>query len=168
MPLRGRNRNASRVPARVLRQVYAARCYEGKQKAFSVESVGTDKRRFVGEKMANNENLVSLADRTTSEKRAIASAGGKASGEARRKRKTLKEELLLMLSDGEIQEKISLALINEAINGNNAGSVTKAFEVIRDTIGERPVEKVQATQTVVDMSAFSTEEIRAMLDDDLP
>ena len=118
--------------------------------------------------MANTENLVSLADRTTEEQRAIASAGGKASGEARRKRKTLKEELLLMLSDGNIQEKISLALINEAINGNNAGSVTKAFEVIRDTIGERPVEKVQATQTVVDMSAFSTDEIKAMLDDDIP
>ena len=93
--------------------------------------------------------------------------GGIASGEARRKRKTLKEELLLMLSDGDIQEKISLALINEAIKGNNAGSVTKAFEVIRDTIGERPVEKVQATQTVVDMSAFSTDEIKAMLDEEV-
>ena len=117
--------------------------------------------------MANTENLVSLADRTTEEQRAIASSGGKASGEARRKRKTLKEELLLMLSDGDIQEKISIALINEAIKGNNAGSVTKAFEVIRDTIGERPVEKVQATQTVVDMSAFSTEEIKAMLDEEV-
>ena len=72
-----------------------------------------------------------------------------------------------MLSDGDIQEKISLALINEAISGNNAGSVTKAFEVIRDTIGERPVEKVQATQTVVDMSAFSTDEIKAMLDEEV-
>ena len=38
--------------------------------------------------MANTENLVSFADRTTEEQRAIASAGGKASGEARRKRKT--------------------------------------------------------------------------------
>ena len=118
--------------------------------------------------MANTENLVSLADRTTEEQRAIASAGGKASGESRRKRKTLKEELLLMLSDGDIQEKISIALINEAINGNNAGSVTKAFEVIRDTIGEAPIEKVQTTQTVVDLSAFGTDEIKAMLDDDIP
>ena len=32
---------------------------------------------------------------------------------------------------------------------------------------ERPVEKVQATQTVVDMSAFSTEEIKAMLDEEV-
>ena len=116
--------------------------------------------------MANEQNLKPVTSKKEARERGR--KGGLASGEARRKRKTLKEELLLMLSDGDIQEKISLALINEAINGNNAGSVTKAFEVIRDTIGERPVEKVQATQTVVDMSAFSTEEIRAMLDDDIP
>ena len=118
--------------------------------------------------MANEQNLIPNSERTPSELREMARNGGLASGEARRKRKTLKEELLLMLSDGDIQQKISLSLINEAINGNNAGSVTKAFEVIRDTIGERPVERVQATQTVVDMSAFSTEEIKAMLDDDIP
>ena len=115
--------------------------------------------------MANEQNLKPVS--STKEARERGRKGGLASGEARRKRKTLKEELLLMLSDGDIQEKISLALINEAINGNNAGSVTKAFEVIRDTIGERPVEKVQATQTVVDMSAFSTEEIKAMLDEEV-
>ena len=115
--------------------------------------------------MAGKENLRPVS--SAEEARERGRKGGLASGEARRKRKTLKEELLLMLSDGDIQEKISLALINEAINGNNAGSVTKAFEVIRDTIGERPVEKVQATQTVVDMSAFSTEEIKAMLDEEV-
>lgn len=115
--------------------------------------------------MANEQNLKPV--KSKKEARERGRKGGLASGEARRKRKTLKEELLLMLSDGDIQEKISLALINEAINGNNAGSVTKAFEVIRDTIGERPVEKVQATQTVVDMSAFSTEEIKAMLDEEV-
>lgn len=115
--------------------------------------------------MANEQNLKPV--KSKKEARERGRKGGLASGDARRKRKTLKEELLLMLSDGDIQEKISLALINEAINGNNAGSVTKAFEVIRDTIGERPVDKVQATQTVVDMSAFSTDEIKAMLDEEV-
>ena len=115
----------------------------------------------------NEKNLIPNSERSPKEVRENGKKGGIASGEARRKRKTLKEELLLMLSDGDIQEKISIALINEAIKGNNAGSVTKAFEVIRDTIGERPVEKVQATQTVVDMSAFSTEEIKAMLDEEV-
>ena len=112
--------------------------------------------------MSNAENLVSLADRTTEEQRAIASAGGKASGEARRKRKTLKEELLLMLSEGETQKSVTLALIEKAMSGD-----TKAFEVIRDTIGEKPADKVETKQTVLDMSKFSTEELKAMLDDDI-
>lgn len=118
---------------------------------------------FGGEDVANEQNLKPFNELTENEQRAIASAGGKASGEARRKRKTLKEELLLMLSEGETQQSVTLALIEKAMSGD-----TKAFEVIRDTIGEKPVDKVQATQTVVDMSAFSTEEIKAMLDDDIP
>lgn len=93
--------------------------------------------------MANEQNLIKPSDLTPTERRENASKAGKASGAARRARKTLKEELLLLLSDGDIQERLSIALIDEALNGNKAGSVTKAFEVIRDTIGERPVEKVE-------------------------
>lgn len=110
---------------------------------------------FGGEVLANTENLVSLADRTTEEQRAIASAGGKASGEARRKRKTLKEELLLMLSEGETQQSVTLALIEKAMSGD-----TKAFEVIRDTIGEKPVDKVM----IADVEPSVIEEVeRAVL-----
>lgn len=39
--------------------------------------------------MANEQNLVNLKDRTKTEQREIARAGGVASGEARRKKKTL-------------------------------------------------------------------------------
>ena len=110
---------------------------------------------FGGEVLANTENLVSLADRTTEEQRAIASAGGKASGVARRKRKTLKEELLLMLSEGETQQSVTLALIEKAMSGD-----TKAFEVIRDTIGEKPVDKVM----IADVEPSVIEEVeRAVL-----
>ena len=48
-------------------------------------------------------------------------------------RKTLKEELLLLLTKGDTSSRISLALINKALDGD-----IKAFEVIRDTIGEKP------------------------------
>ena len=112
--------------------------------------------------MANEQNLIPMNERTESEQRAIATAGGKASGEARRKRKTLKEELLLMLEDEEVQKSVTTALINQAKKGN-----VKAFGMLRDTIGEAPVEKVQSTQTIVDMSKFSTEEIKDMLDDEV-
>lgn len=94
--------------------------------------------------MANNKNLMRPSEcLTAEERRERASRAGKASGEARRARKTLREELLALLSDGDVQERLSLALIDEALNGNKAGSVTKAFEVIRDTVGEKPVDKVQ-------------------------
>lgn len=115
----------------------------------------------------NDENLIPFNQLTQSEQRKIASAGGKASGEARRRRKTLKEELLLILEDEQIQQSVAAALIKEAIEGNASKSVRGAFETIRDTIGEKPVERMETTQTVIDMSKFSTEEIKAMLDDDI-
>lgn len=112
--------------------------------------------------MANEKNLIPFNELTESQQREIASKGGKASAEAKRKRKTLKEELLLMLEDEEVQKSVAVALIQEAQSGN-----VKAFGMLRDTIGEAPVEKVQTTQTVVDLSGFSTDEIKAMLDDEI-
>lgn len=87
--------------------------------------------------MAGSDNLVPLNKRTKEEQRAITSAGGKASVQARRARKTLKEELLLLLSEGDTQQNVSVALIQKALDGD-----TKAFEVIRDTIGEKPTDKI--------------------------
>lgn len=112
--------------------------------------------------MANEQNLIPNSERTPNELREMARNGGLASGEARRKRKTLKEELLLMLEDEEVQKSVTTALINQAKKGN-----VKAFGMLRDTIGEAPVEKVQSTQTIVDMSKFSAEEIKDMLDDEV-
>lgn len=85
----------------------------------------------------NESNLKPV--KTKEEARERGRAGGIASGKARRERKTLKEELLLLLSKGDTQEKISLALLQKAMNGD-----TKAFEVIRDSIGEKPIEKIEA------------------------
>lgn len=79
-------------------------------------------------------NLIPV--RTTEEAREKGRLGGIASGVAKRKRKTFREELLLLLSNGDTQEKISLAVLQEALNGN-----IKAFETIRDTIGEKPKEQ---------------------------
>lgn len=79
--------------------------------------------------MANEQNLIPQNKRTKNEQREIAKKGGQASGEARRKRKTLKEELLILLETDNNNQKISLAIIKEAMSGN-----TRAFETIRDTI----------------------------------
>ena len=86
----------------------------------------------------NTDNLIPFNELTEDKQREIAKKGGKASAKARQERKALKDELLLLLSKGDTQQKVSLALIQQALDGN-----TKAFEVIRDTIGEKPVDKVE-------------------------
>lgn len=88
--------------------------------------------------MANEENLIPNSQRSPEELREMARKGGKASGEARRRRKTFKEELLLLLEQGNTQEKISLAILQKAMQGD-----IKAYESIRDTVGEKPIDKVE-------------------------
>lgn len=63
--------------------------------------------------MANNENLVSLKNRTTAEQRAIARAGGIASGEARRQKKTLRE-LGDMIGNLQVNSEKNRAIMREA------------------------------------------------------
>lgn len=69
----------------------------------------------------------------------------KLSQESRARRKALKDELLMLLSKGQTQEHMSLALIQKALDGD-----VKAFEVIRDTIGEKPVERQEVRQVDTD------------------
>lgn len=86
--------------------------------------------------MANEKNLKPV--RSTSEARKKGKAGGIKSGKVRAERKTLKEELLLLLAQGNTQNKMSLALLKKAMNGD-----IRAYEVIRDTVGEKPTDKIE-------------------------
>ena len=87
------------------------------------------------------ENLKPV--RSKEEARERGKRGGIASGKARKQRKTMKEELLLLLATGDTQKNLSLALISKALNGD-----TRAFEVIRDTIGEKPKEEIEQKQEI--------------------
>ena len=107
--------------------------------------------------MANEQNLKPVTSKKEARERGR--KGGLASGEARRKRTTLKEELLLTLSEGETQQSVTLALIEKAMSGD-----TKAFEVIRDTIGEKPVDKVMIAD--VEPSVIAEVEAMVLTDDD--
>lgn len=102
--------------------------------------------------MANEQNLKPVSSKKEARERGR--KGGLASVESRRKRKTLKEELLLMLSEGETQQSVTLALIEKAMSGD-----TKAFEVIRDTIGEKPIDKVM----IADVEPSVIAEVEAMV-----
>ena len=94
--------------------------------------------------MANEQNLKPQAHKLTVEEQ---SRGGKKSAKSRQERKTFREGLLLLLNEpilkdgkpsGKItQDAIIAGLVKRAISGD-----TRAFEMIRDTIGEKPVQEV--------------------------
>ena len=68
-----------------------------------------------------------------------------------------------------IEERLGCSDLDEIVDNliDRAKHDSRDFEVLQAALGQKPVEKVQATQTVVDMSAFSTEEIKAMLDEEV-
>lgn len=96
--------------------------------------------------MANEKNLVrgDEAHKLTAEE---ASKGGKASAEARRKKRDLRKALEMLLEKDYTDKKgniatgaeaISTKLFEQAMKGN-----VKAFETIRSTVGQDPVQKVE-------------------------
>ena len=112
--------------------------------------------------MANEQNLTpevhSFSHKTLEERQALASKAGKASGESKRQAKTMKELAMLMLSMQEKKENIKDKVkdyfpdlgdsditkqavllakqFDKALRGDS-----KAFELLRDTSGQKPVEK---------------------------
>ena len=112
--------------------------------------------------------------------------GGKASGEARRRKKTMKEnlELLLTMSVGKgekadiengenikdyakenvtVEQAMLIAQIQKALKGD-----AQAFEMIRDLIGEKPVDKKEVSASVQHDNPFeglTTEELKKLIDE---
>ena len=84
--------------------------------------------------------------RSKDEAKRRGAAGGKKSGEARRQKKALRERLALLLEtrhgDMDMADALALALIKKGLAGD-----VRAFEVIRDTIGEKPTDKVETTNS---------------------
>lgn len=110
--------------------------------------------------MGKNSNLVPQAHKLTVEEQ---SAGGKASVEARRKKKELRL-VLEMLLEKEFTDKkgvsksgaeiLALAQFEKAMKGD-----TRAFEVVRDTAGQKPAEKVMISE----VDPATVEEIERMV-----
>lgn len=86
--------------------------------------------------MANEQNLKPI--KTTERARELQEKAAQKQRENIARRKTLKETLLMMLEEGNTQDNITLALLDKALKGD-----TKAYEVIRDTVGEKPTDKIE-------------------------
>ena len=94
--------------------------------------------------MANEQNLRPCEHKFTQEE---AKKGAQKSAEARRKKRDLKLAMQLLLEqeiEGKNGEKktgaeaIAVAQFKKALKGD-----TRAFEVIRDTAGQKPIDKVE-------------------------
>lgn len=97
-------------------------------------------------KREDNLKPIKKGELSNEEAKKRGSKGGKKSGEVRRAKKTMREMIEYLLEkeitnkQGEkatTLEAISVALIKQAMSGN-----VKAFEVLRDTIGQNPMHKV--------------------------
>ena len=103
--------------------------------------------------MSNEKNLIPQAHELTLDE---ASKGGKASAEARRKKRDLRLALETLL-EGSVKvvdkstgaerlvtgtEAITTKLFEQAMKGN-----VKAFKTIRETVGQDPVQKIEVAQT---------------------
>lgn len=98
--------------------------------------------------MANEQNLIPQAHKLTVEE---ASKGGIASGEARRRKKALRELVQEAFAqtvrnnatgqDMRTDEAMVMKQVQKALEGD-----TKAFTVLRDTAGELPVQRVETVE----------------------
>ena len=114
--------------------------------------------------MANEQNLRPCEHKFTQEE---AKKGAQKSAEARRKKRDLRLACQMMLEmdikgkNGEIKsgaEAIVAAQMQKALKGD-----AKAFEVLRDTAGQKPVDKVE--QVNIDMEyEQSVEYIKSLMD----
>lgn len=99
--------------------------------------------------MANEKNLVPFDERTESEQREIASAGGKASGKSRRRKKSMKQKMQLLLSlpaaDNDQTELSAMGVDPDDMDNEMvlvkalfiaaAAGDTRAFDRIQDVLG---------------------------------
>lgn len=117
----------------------------------------------------NEQNLKSFSERTEKEQREIQQKGGIASGEARRRKRDLRLALELLLEKeytdkkGKVMtgaEAITAKLFEQAMKGN-----VKAFETIRSTVGQDPVQKVEQVNFDAEYNQ-SVEYVRRLMEDD--
>lgn len=128
--------------------------------------------------MPNDKNLVSIGDRTTEEQRRITSAGGRASGVARRRKRSLREAADLYLSLPVANRKKWNAIAKEGVDPEDIdnqmamiigltqaamGGDAKAAKIIVDLIGEAPTDSGKDTNNLLE--AIKDTEVNT---DDIP
>lgn len=120
-----------------------------------------------GDNPNSRANLIPITKKTARE---LGRRGAEKSNEVQRKAKTFAEELRLLLeveianNKGQMvttRKAISTALIKKALTGDKG-----AYEQIRDTVGEKPTEKVEQMVITPEVDFEKLAQLRKALRDD--
>jgi len=151
-----------------------------------MKMVAKPKKDSSDDSRPGQENLIPFDKLTQNEQRKIAKKGGKASGEARRKKRNLREKFEIAMSipllDGSVvtiddvdsfanaknanmtlEDRMIMQITRRAANGD-----IRAYELIRDQIGQKPADKndinVNGTLNINPFSDLTTDELREALE----
>lgn len=113
--------------------------------------------------MANEHNLKPCEHKFTQEE---AKKGGVASGEARRAKKSLREAMKILMEADLTDKKTGQTMTGTEAMAAKAFQAAlkgdwKAWELVRDTAGQKPVDKVMISEVEPDVIA----EVEAMVND---
>jgi hypothetical protein len=111
------------------------------------------------------ENLIPQNQRTKEAQREIARKGAAASNKVQREKRLLKDTIAMMLEmkapdhlKAELGEKLGINvdtiqdLITSGLMGKAMSGDAKAFEVLRDTVGQKPKDEIINTNTNIDIT----------------
>ena len=115
--------------------------------------------------MANEQNLVSIGDRTTSERRELGIIGGKASGKARREKANLRKIAAGLIQGDEMQMMI-LALMKTACDPDNRNQVAAAKELAHLLGQDKSPDDVREQNARIEKIKAETETIRRVEEKD--
>jgi len=124
------------------------------------------------------KNMKPQSERTKSEQKEIAALGGIASGEARRKKSRLRDLLEIALDVVKTREKgasvgkdlsgdeYTVARLMDALENDDDRIVLRAVEIIRDTRGEKPTERMMIEGDETKITKISIEIADGSVNDD--
>lgn len=104
-------------------------------------------------------NLIPLNQRTKEQQKEIARRGGIASGESRKKRKTFKEQFLIMLeNDPNLQQELIQAHLDRCKKKGEKSSAAgnAAFMNLLEIIGEAPIEEKKVGIEIEDLKPLAS------------
>lgn len=116
------------------------------------------------------KDLIPFSQRSEEEVKAMRRKGGINSGKTRRNKAMLKDCLNILMEKKYLDEKtgkkltgaelLSIDLFEKALKETDTAKKAKAFEVLRDTSGQKPIDKVEQTNTniTIDFGDLETDD----------